>query len=198
MPHLQANGLVDLTGAKVFLTEEELQKRFAALVHQHAGDRTIVCQNRKVVVGMAVSLLLADLANMYKLWNSKTMLGPSDLSAYSVAIGRFRDLWKALEWKPTPWLHWVCAHSEYFLRTYRSWYAFSSIPTEHRHQGFKRDLKNTNQSFKYKAPELSTGYLRRCVELDALDLGLRTLNFLAPPAQEEVFTPTHLGKRRRV
>lgn len=189
--------MVDLTGAKVFLTNADLQKRFAARVHHHAAERTVTYQNRKLVVGMVVSLLLSDLAAMYKHWNSKNTLGPQELVAYSVAIGRFRDLWKALEWKPTPWVHWVCAHSEYFLRTYRSWSAFSSVPTEHRHQGFKRDLKNTNQSFKYSCPELSTGYLRRCVELDALDLGLRTLQYNGPPMREEIFKPTHLGKRLR-
>ena len=74
----------------------------------------------------------------------------------------------------TVWVHRVCAHSEFFVQTYGTLFASSSIPTERRHQRFKMDLRVTCQAHKFRDPLRCKGYLKRCVELDALDQGLRS------------------------
>ena len=101
----------------------------------------------------------------------------------------------AFRWKPTPWVHWLCAHSEFVLTTYRTWSGFSSIPTQQRHKSFKRDLANTFQSCKYSDPQRCKGYLQRCIELEALDLGIRMLDN-GTIVRENVFEPV-VGKRKR-
>ena len=54
----------------------------------------------------------------------------------------FSEAWKAFQWKPTIWVHWVCAHSTFFIARSRTLYIFSSVPTEKRHQYFKLDPKH--------------------------------------------------------
>jgi hypothetical protein len=88
------------------------------------------------------------------------------------------------------WVHWTCAHSEFYITSYKTLYSFSSIPSEHRHQRFKRDLRNTCQAWKHKDPVRCTGYLKRCVEMDALDQGLRALKCRRLVGQDTLFKPT--------
>ena len=54
----------------------------------------------------------------------------------------FQKTWKALGWKPTVWIHWMCAHSCFVLEKYKTIYGFTSIPVEYRHQKFKKGHAN--------------------------------------------------------
>ena len=193
-------GAVDLTGAKLFLTKADLRARFTAKVEEHAGIRTVDVGGRPIRYHFALSILVQNLATMYSLWAAKHLLTAENLSCYAAAHGRFLECWQAFKWNGTPWVHWVCAHSKCFLATHRTWSAFSSIPSEHRHQKFKRDLRNTCQAWKFLNPDRCKGYLQRVIELDALDLGLKGLDLKLPPPKETIFEPAEgsLGKRKRI
>ena len=78
-------------------------------------------------------------------------------------------------WAPTVWVHWVVAHSGYFLQLYHNLAQFSSVPTERRHQGFKRDLRYSFQGWKISQPSLSNKALAHVLSLDALDKGLQLM-----------------------
>lgn len=133
---------------------------------------------------------------MHKHWCSKTLLTDVEIVQYHSAVDTFRHAWVGLKWKPTVWVHWACAHSGFFVSMYKSLYAFSSIPTEHRHQKFKQDLRNTCQAWKFQAPLRCKGYLVRCLELDALDQGLRMRHRRGAPSSA-IFQPTHPGVKRK-
>jgi len=86
----------------------------------------------------------------------------------------------------------------FFPTNYRTWYGFTSIPVEYRHQKFKRDLRNTFQGFKYLNPGRCRGYLQRVVQLDALDVGLRVLSWRPPDVPTEtLFEPVQPDSKKR-
>ena len=117
------------------------------------------------------------------------------LKLYIDAVDLLRKTWTTLGWKPRAWVHWICAHSSFYMATYRSISTFSSIPTEHRHQTFKMDLVHAFEGWKFKNPVLTQCWLSRVVQLDALDQGLRILRLSNSISSDEFFDP---NKRRRI
>jgi hypothetical protein len=190
-------GTVDLTGAKLFLTEAARRQKLIDCVEQNAPDQWCTYNGTRFKVVAAVRLLVGHLAQMYDSWGTKKKLKPEDLAKYRSSLDVFRAAWVGLGWKPTVWVHWVCAHSLFFLQQTQTLYAFSSIPTEHRHQRFKLDFKNTCPAWKFKDPSRCKGFLKRCIELDALDQGLRALA-LEPTVERTIFKSTNRGKRRKL
>ena len=186
---LQGTGAVDLTGAKLFLRTPALHKRLTDLVRRLAPHTRVPCQGRELFWHTTFLLLLTHLEKMYKLWVEPKWLTPEQVTAYNSLVQKFAECWVALGWKPTLWVHWVCAHSGFVMGAYRTWYGFTSVPTEQRHKRFKRDLANTCQSWKYLNPGRCKGYLQRCIELDALDLGLRVLDEKPHCPPETIFPP---------
>ena len=167
------------------------------LVEANAPDQWVTFNGNRCKVVAAVRNLLCHLAAMHSVWSAKKFVEPEELARYQHHLNTFRSAWIGLGWKPTVWVHWVCAHSLWFLQTYQTLYAFSSIPTEHRHQRFKLDLRNTCAAYKFKDPSRCKGYLQRCIQLDALDQGLRSLA-LEPNAERTILQPTNPGKRRKL
>ena len=165
--------VVDLTGAKVFLSNDDMRSRFLNHLQSACSDQWASYNGRPLLYYACVRLLLGALHILHKHWRSKNLLTAEEIVEYRSAIEKFRHAWVGLQWKPTVWVHWACAHSSFFVVTYKTIYAFSSIPTEHRHQKFKQDLRNTCQAWKFRDPLRCKGYLKRCLEMDALDQGLR-------------------------
>ena len=58
----------------------------------------------------------------------------------------------------------------------KSIYLFSSVPSEHRHQTFKLDLRHSFQGWKLVNPRCNERGLRHVVEMDALNQGLHILH----------------------
>ena len=89
---------------------------------------------------------------------------------------RFYAKRSAYTWKPTVWVHWLCAHSGYNVEKYANLYSHSSLPTERRHQGFKLDLRHAFQGWKVASPIVASSFLRCVVEQDALYLALHSFS----------------------
>ena len=86
-------------------------------------------------------------------------------------VDRLADLWEALGWQPTVWLHWTLCHMVPYLERHRTLVFFSSIPTESRHRRFKRDVC---QAFHGSMPGLlpNRRTMSNVLNLQALDAGL--------------------------
>ena len=68
---------------------------------------------------------------------------------------------------------WPCnAHSDMFIREHGGLQMFSSIPTERRHQNFKRDLRNCFKGNWISGPAVAARGFAHLVSMDALDQGL--------------------------
>ena len=104
---------MDLTAARLFLKSPALLQGFVDAVARRAGDRTVMSltTHHPVRYHFCLKLMLEKLASMYALWTSKAVLTPA---AYAAAVDRFRRAWLDFTWKPTVWVHWICAHSVFF------------------------------------------------------------------------------------
>jgi hypothetical protein len=190
------DGAVDLTGAHLFLTQPNIRTRLLDHLKVAGGDRTCPFRHGQLLYFSVVRLLLQSLSHLHALWCCKSLLSPVQLTEHRGAVEQFRQAWEGLGWKPTVWVHWACAHSCFFIETYRTIFSFSSIPTEHRHQRFKQDLRNTCSAWKFRDPLRCKGYLKRCVEMDALDQGLR-LRKVRKVDQVTIFPATNPGVKRK-
>ena len=108
--------------------------KFLTKVKELAAGREVQCGGRPVQYHFLLTILFQQLTLMYKTWANKNILTPADLAKYTAALQRFIECWLAFQWKPAVWVHWICAHSTFFLNQEKSLSAFSSIPTEYRHQ----------------------------------------------------------------
>lgn len=190
---------VDLTGAKLFLESQARALDFAALVERHWPDQMVQYgDERRRIVGHAVlRKLLLTLQQLFALWKRKAFLTVEQVGQHRASIQSLSQCWQALGWKPTLWVHWVCAHSHFFVARYRSMAVFSSIPTEHRHQRYKRDLRHAFMGWRLQRPLLSVGWLCRAVELDALDLGLHYFRVTDRNVQNKVMLAPRKGRKRK-
>jgi hypothetical protein len=190
---------VDLTGARLFVTSDTLHAELVNLVQLHAPTLEVSWGDepapRSIYAYVCLQIMLMHLKTMHTLWSLKTLLSASDLLKYKCSVRAFRNSWVAMGWKPTVWVHWVCAHSSFFMHEHRTLYAFSSIPIEHRHQKFKLDLRHAFHGWSYKNPRLSDRCLGHVLRLDALDQGLK-IACLTPSADQLALLPG--TKRARV
>ena len=119
-----------------------------------------------------VRTLPCGLSTRHSFWRQEEDLSDVQLRDYEGALGRCRQCWEAMQWRPTVWVHWVMAHSLCLLQTFRNLSVFSSMPSERRHQQFKRDLRHAFKGWQVVNPRMGTAALTHVLELDALDKGL--------------------------
>lgn len=186
-PRPTKEGAIDLTGGKVFLSDPAQHASLVAIVAKHGLEKTILFDDRHMAYHAVFRILLRSIHTVHFFWNKKEMLHDSDLRVYIDSIDLFRKCWTSFSWKPTVWVHWVCAHSSFYMATYRTLSSFTSIPTEHRHQTFKMDLRHAFEGWKFKNALLTKRWLCRVVELDALDQGLRILSQTADLDNDGIF-----------
>ena len=103
---LLAQGLVDLTAARLFLKSPALQQGFLDAVSQRAGDRTVLSLTTQhpVCYHFCLRILLEKLSSMYAAWTCKALLTPQEVAAYAASVDRFRRAWQDGR-KPTVWVH---------------------------------------------------------------------------------------------
>ena len=85
---------------------------------------------------------------------------------------QFGEMWGALQWKVSTWVHWVVRHSHALATRHLTFYLFSSIPTERRNVEFKLDLTHCFKGWKLSRPQASVRGFALVLELAALDTGL--------------------------
>ena len=168
---------IDLTTAHYFLSGTVHIAKVVSAIQRHMPD-TMITYNHTcpLLLHVVVKQLLLALHGLYQMWRQKTLFTDADVRMYSMHVDTLQT---SLGWKPTVWVHWTCAHSLYYAERHRNIYAFSSLPTERRHQTFKLDLRHAFQGWKLASPVVASRFLRCVVEQDALDLSLSTL----PPAK---------------
>ncbi len=91
---------------------------------------------------------------------------------YLALATRLGEVWRALGWKVSTWVHWVVCHSHALARVNRNFYMFSSIPTERRNVEFKLDITHCFKAWKLSNPQASTRGFALVLNLHALDVGL--------------------------
>ena len=128
------------SGASFRCALVEAQARMACDPHPRMPDVSHLREMRSALVGM------------HQIWQHREAVPVPMLEQYDTWVGQFANCWQALTWKPTVWVHWVAVHSAAHLRMHGNLHIFSSIPTERRHQGFKRDLRHAFQGWKITRP----------------------------------------------
>ena len=128
-----------------------------------------------VRVSVVCRIMMRSLSIVHSFWRSKDYLTTEQIVEYERNIVQFAKSWHAFQWKPSVWVHWMVAHSTYYICYHKTIYLFSSVPSEHRHQTFKLDLRHSFQGWKLINPRCYERGLRHVVELDALVQGLRLL-----------------------
>ena len=172
-PRPTALGTLDLTASRVFLESVGLQDQLVALVQGCFGNTQVAFPGgRGVLVHAVVRTLLRGLGTLHAFWRQEANLSDNQLREYESALTRCRQCWEALQWRPTVWVHWVMAHSLCLLQMFRNLAVFSSMPSERRHQQFKRDLRHAFKGWQVVNPRMGTAALTHVLELDALDKGL--------------------------
>ena len=174
-------GTLDLTASRQFIDDVHWHGRLEGIVKKHCPDGKLPFGERPLLVTAILRILLRSLKLAHGFWHSKVELTLEDVTRYDLSIDQFAKCWHAFKWKPSVWVHWMVAHSGYYIHKHRSLYFFSSIPCEHRHQGFKRDLRHCFQGWKLLRPSLSVKGVCHVVELDSIDQALRLLDANEPP-----------------
>ena len=173
-PRPTAVGNFDLTGARIFLQDPSAHEELIEFLEQSAPECKIkMAPTRWVRLHALVRGMLRALSTLHELWWKHEPLTTADLQRYVNGVGTFADCWVAFQWRPTVWVHWVVCHSAFFMGQYHTLYTFSSLPSERKHQTFKRDVRHSFQGWRLSNPHLSCTALVHLLELDALDQGLR-------------------------
>ena len=167
-------GTLDLSGARLFAKDTAWHTQLLTLFSGEAKEvRVTLPCGREILALAALRALLRSFHIIHGVWRQVDPVLPTVLNGYTEAIDTFSSCWRAFHWKPTVWVHWMVCHSAFFLRTYGNLSWFSSVPTERRHQGFKRDLRHSFQGFKLSDPRRSPKCLTHALDMDALDKGLQ-------------------------
>jgi hypothetical protein len=167
------NAAIDIGGARAFLTSADLMGRTIDVVRKHIGHVQVQWPGGQLESSHGILLkMIGSLRAIHSHWRQAALLTQAEIAAYMAHVALFRQCWQVLDWKVSIWVHWLCAHSGYFMGLYRHLYGFSSLPTERRHQHFKMDLRHAFHGWKLTNPLIGCKYLQHLVELDAMDLGL--------------------------
>ena len=121
-----------------------------------------------VYLHVLVRILLRHLHTIHQWWRQKTLLTPDQVLAYQHTVDSFSEAWRATTWQPAVWVHWLVVHSGALMAYHRTLYLFSSIPSERRHQTFKRDLRRSFLGWKCANPSMGGRGFKHVLELDAL------------------------------
>lgn len=91
---------------------------------------------------------------------------------YRALANHLGEIWGALGWKVSTWVHWTVCHSSALADLHLNFYLFSSIPTERRNVEFKLDVTHCFKGWKLSRPQASLRGFALVLELAALDKGL--------------------------
>lgn len=177
--HTTGLGTLDLTQGALLAKSWPLQQQIVVAAQAALPDFSIVFQGHRVTIQVVLFRLLSAWHALHAAWTDPTPLSQDQITQYRGCLTDFTQAWEALGWKPTVWVHWVASHSLAHMQQHRGLAFFSSVPVEHRHKGFKRDLANTFLGYKCSRPLFTARGLTHILRLDALTLPLAdaTLGF---------------------
>jgi hypothetical protein len=165
---------VDITTALLLLRNAKLQQQLIDSVAAGAmGTVEWDGSGRWLPVHRVIKLLVDALVYLNAVWRQRTRVTPEVCRVYQDRVVVVAGVWRTLKWTVPTWMHWIFCHSTAVLRRWGGLAKFSSIPSEFRNQGFKMDVRHCYAGWKLSRPYMTTSGLKQCVQLDALDWGLR-------------------------
>ena len=167
-PRRTPEGAVDISTAKLFWKSPDLQQEIVQILREDFGEM----RADGVAAWALVKVVLESFSTMYTLWRKKYPLTDNEVKVCQECCAKMGRCWSRLGWRPSPWVHWVVAHSGFFLAKYRTLYLFSSIPSEKRNRKFKVGLKHSMRGWCLRHPRLSWRGLAHVVNMESLDVGL--------------------------
>ena len=167
-PRRTPEGAVDISTARLFWEADDLQKQVVDILKEEFGDM----KADGVPAHALIHVVLSSFSAMYKLWRKKVPLTDMEVAQCKGCAAKLGRCWSRLGWRPSPWVHWVVAHSGFFVEKYRSLYLFSSIPSEKRNRRFKVGLKNSMRGWCLRHPRLAARGLAPVVNMESLVVGL--------------------------
>ena len=117
-------------------------------------------------------MLLHSLRGIHCLWHETKPLTQAQAASLQQHSAKLGESWGRLGWRSTPWVHWTCAHATALASHHHGLHRFSSVPTEQRHKGFKRDLSHCFRGGSTRSPHCNPGALLHLQRMYAVDLGL--------------------------
>lgn len=167
-------GQLDLTSSRLFATSQVRRQQLVALVRSHMPAH-VMFRGKDTPLYVVILILLDNYAKVHDWWRMKRELTATEMASYKVAITHCGQCWTACKWKVSTWVHWAIVHSHALLELHKSIYFFSSIPTERKHQPFKKDWRHVCPAYRLSNPRASLGGMVHLLRQHALDLGLWVL-----------------------
>ena len=107
-----AAATIDITAATRFLQDAKRHAQLVAIVQMHQARLLKLRGGRTIVLHGAVRIMLRALHMLFNLWRQKQCLSPAQEAEHANQVGFLREMWQAAGWRPTVWLHWVCARGQ--------------------------------------------------------------------------------------
>ena len=120
----------------------------------------------------AVLARYADIDRMLSKAPTNGSMSPGELEILRCTLQQVATYWTAFQMKIHIWAHILFDHVHQIVSTFGSYHRFSSNPTEARHSGFKKDLRNSWMGNRKTAPLSSKRSLVHVVQLDSINLGI--------------------------
>ena len=165
---------IDITTSLLLLRDGQLQQQLLDCVSASAmGSVQWDGSSRWLPVHCVVKLLVDALVFLNAVWRQRERVTAEVCRVYQDRVYVVAAVWRTFKWTVPTWVHWIFCHSTAVLKRWGGLSKFSSIPSEFRNQGFKMDVRHCYQGWKLSKPYMTTWGLKQCIQLDALDWGLR-------------------------
>ena len=105
-PTTSRPGTLDLSAAFYILRTPHVRERIAEILKLTAHP-AMPYKHGMVAYHAAVRMVLAHLVTLCKLWSQTELLQPQQLTLHLKTVTDLGQVWRALGWSVTPWLHWT-------------------------------------------------------------------------------------------
>lgn len=155
--------------ARAFLSDPSHCRAICDVLRAVYGPESV--PGTRLSMGDAFLALYLHVRAIWTAWRSRQPVTDAQMADLRDRARGIADLWTALHWQPTVWLHWTTCHMVDYMERHRTLACFSSIPTEARHRRFKRDVSATFHGYlSGRVP--SRRAMANVMNLQALDAGL--------------------------
>lgn len=138
--------------------------------------RSVAFNGGRLGIADAVHILLSVLEALHSLWSQRAPYVQEDVDRYTMLCQRFGQVWAALQWKVSTWVHWMVRHSARLAAAHRNFLQFSSVPVERRHSSFKADCRHAFYGWRLSRQRACHAGLVRVMRNLSVDAGLARLD----------------------